>query len=134
MSHGINSPGVKNMKRIIKQKFIYKSVLVFLAPLFFASAQIPDETGTGRGIITNPLASKTFEQLVLSLSQIITYIGVPIAALFIIYSGLKFVTARGNEDKINDAKNGLLWAIVGTGILIGAWVIVRILESTVKSL
>jgi hypothetical protein len=42
--------------------------------------------------------------------------------------------ARGNEESIKDAKKGLLWAVIGSGILIGAWTIMKILQSTVESL
>jgi len=44
------------------------------------------------------------------------------------------VTARGNEEAIKKAKEGLLWAIIGSGILIGAWTIMKILQSAVESL
>jgi len=69
-----------------------------------------------------------------SVSQLAVQIGIPIAALFIIYSGLKLVVARGNEEDIKKAKTGLTWAIIGSGILIGAWTIMKILQSTVESL
>ena len=69
-----------------------------------------------------------------SVSQLAVEIGIPIAALFIIYSGLKLVTAKGNEENIKKAKTGLTWAIIGSGILIGAWTIMKILQSAVESL
>ena len=89
---------------------------------------------TNSTILCNPLESESFTSLMESISQLAVEIGIPIAALFIIYSGLKLVMARGNEESIKKAKTGLLWAVVGSGILIGAWTIMKILQSTVESL
>lgn len=85
-------------------------------------------------VLDNPINSDSFTELFKKISIFAVEIGIPIAALFIIYSGLRLVTARGNEDSIAKAKEGLLWSVIGTGVLIGAWVIIRILQSTVESL
>ena len=90
--------------------------------------------GTDSTILCNPLKTDSFTSLMESISQLAVEIGIPIAALFIIYSGLKLVMARGNEEDIKKAKTGLTWAIIGSGILIGAWTIMKILQSTVESL
>ena len=90
--------------------------------------------GTDSPILCNPLKTGSFTALMESISQLAVQIGIPIAALFIIYSGLKLVMARGNEESIKKAKTGLTWAIIGSGILIGAWTIMKILQSTVESL
>ena len=122
------------MNKIIKKISI--SVFAIIINIFsfihLAKAQQCDENDST--ILCNPLEAEDFTSLMESISQLAVEIGIPIAALFIIYSGLKLVMARGNTEKIKDAKIGLLWAIVGSGILIGAWTIMIILESTVESL
>lgn len=90
--------------------------------------------GDGSSVLCNPLASDSFSSLVKNISRLAIEIGIPIAAIFIIYSGLKFVLARGDVKKLDEAKTGLLWAIIGTAILVGAWVITEVLKSTVESL
>lgn len=100
--------------------------------VYLAKAEQCD--GTDSTILCNPLKTDSFTSLMESLSRLAVEIGIPIAALFIIYSGLKLVMARGNAESIKDAKNGLLWAMAGAGILIGAWTIMTILQSTVESL
>jgi len=100
--------------------------------VYLAKAEQCD--GTDSSILCNPLKTDSFTSLMESISQLAVEIGIPIAALFIIYSGLKLVMARGNEEDIKKAKTGLTWAIIGSGILIGAWTIMKILQSTVESL
>ncbi len=75
--------------------------------------------------LQNPLSSKTFSQLVENVAKIVAQIGFPIAALAIIYSGFLFVSARGNEKQLEDAKRTFLWTIIGTAILLGAWAIAK---------
>lgn len=87
-----------------------------------------------KGVLSNPLNSCSFAELVASIAQLAVRIGIPVAAIFIIYSGLLFVTARGNEAKLETAKKSLLWAIIGTAILVGAAIITEVLQSTIKTL
>jgi len=122
----------------IKQKIKNFPALVFALAINFFSfvhlAKAKQCDGTDSTILCNPLKTDSFISLMESVSQLAVQIGIPIAALFIIYSGLKLVMARGNEESIKDAKKGLTWAIIGSGILIGAWTIMKILQSTVESL
>ena len=64
--------------------------------------------GTDSTILCNPLKTDSFTALMESISQLAVQIGIPIAAIFIIYSGLKLVTARGNEESIKKSQNGLV--------------------------
>ncbi len=98
-----------------------------LVPRVFA---LQGETGS---TLTNPLDSSSFAELIESIAKLAAKIGIPIAALFIIYSGLLFVTARGNEKQLETAKASFTWAIIGTAILLGAWVIASAIEATIRS-
>ncbi len=69
----------------------------------------------------NPLTSQSFEALVQSLANWVTAIALPIAAIFIIYSGFLFVTAGGNQSKVDAAKTTFYWTIIGAAIVVGAW-------------
>ncbi|KKR80352.1 MAG: hypothetical protein UU28_C0042G0010 [Parcubacteria group bacterium GW2011_GWD2_40_9] len=90
---------------------------IFIVPIFAGADEM----------IYNPLGTA-------ALSELAIEIGIPIAALFIIYSGLMFVTARGNEEKLKKAKTGLMWSLGGTAILLGAWAITEVLKDTIELL
>jgi hypothetical protein len=83
-------------------------------------------------LLKNPIKAESFSELIGNIAKAAAKIGVPIAAIFIIYSGLLFVTARGSEDKINKAKTTFLWAVVGAAVLLGAWVIANAIVGTVE--
>ena len=119
--------------KILLLKTIFWSIIcvVLVLPVYSAKAVQPPG---GNATIDNPLGStSSFYGLILKIADIVFKIGVPIAVIFIIYSGLLFVTARGNEEKLKTAKRTFWWAILGTAILLGAKVLALAIEATVKS-
>ncbi|MEK7621930.1 MAG: hypothetical protein AAB415_02010 [Patescibacteria group bacterium] len=86
--------------------------------------------------ITNPLAGKadSIVGLLNVLLDIIIQIGIPVIAIFIVYSGFLFVKAQGNESKLSEAKQTLRYTVIGAAIVLGAKVISVVIETTIKSL
>ena len=75
--------------------------------------------------IPNPITAGSFSEVVLRIAQILTNIGIPLATIFLIYSGVLFVSARGNEDQLKKAKTTFWYTIIGTAILVGAYAIAQ---------
>ncbi len=121
-------------------KRIYIGLMVYMLPvLAFADggASTPESNGGGTtGPTTqllNPLAGgvDSIEKLLkLILNNIVLPIGSVVIVIMIIYSGFLFVTARGNEDKIGDAKRTLTYVVIGAAILLGAAVISAVIGGT----
>lgn len=122
-------------------KFIHRIKNIALLPILFwviINIVLTQQVFAleGEEVLTNPLGKNvdSFEKLIEIIATIAAKVGIPIAAIFIIYSGLLFVTARGNEEQLKKAKKTLTWALIGTAILLGAWVIADIINTTVTSL
>jgi len=99
-------------------------ISAFFIPSTFVSAQLQ-----------NPLNNiSSFGELISAILDIVMMIGFPIAVLAIMYSGFLFVTAQGNSEKLESAKNALLWTIIGTAVLLGSWVLSVGVSSTIESL
>jgi hypothetical protein len=86
------------------------------------------------GKIENPLKVTNFCDLIRILLQAILIIGMPVAVVFLVYVGLKFITARGNPEKIKLAQQNLYWTIVGIAVFLGAWAIAKVIASTLGAL
>jgi hypothetical protein len=86
--------------------------------------------------LINPL--KDINDLPSLITAILNNIIMPLAAvvvvIMIIYSGFKFITAQGNPGEIEKAKSGLLYVLIGTGVLLGAAGISAAIEGTLKSI
>ena len=61
-------------------------------------------------------------------------IGAIIVVLMVVYVGYKFVVAQGEPGKISEARQMLLWTIVGALILLGAQAIALAIKATVDAL
>jgi len=120
-------------KGIIKRVAVLASTSAMFVPFLFVYAQ----PGAGSSVtaLENPIGKITsFDVLIKSILNIVMTIGIPIAVLAIIYSGFLFVTAQGNPEKLESAKNALLWTVVGTAILLGSWVLATAISSTIGAL
>src|SRR3989338_143400 len=80
----------------------------------------PSTVSAASGAIINPIQAQTFGQLVEAIAKAITAIGIPLVAIFLVWSGFLFVTARGNEEQLKRAKATFFWSLVGGAVLIGA--------------
>jgi len=63
--------------------------------------------------IQNPLTATSFEAIVGNGIDFIFKIAVVLAPLMVIFGGFLFLTAGGNAEQINRAKNLLIWAAIG---------------------
>jgi hypothetical protein len=78
--------------------------------------------------------STTLEGMLLRLFDIVFYIGIPVVAFFLIYSGFMFVIAQGRPGEIESAKRRLGWTIVGAILLLGAWTISQAIKGTIDDI
>ncbi len=78
-----------------------------------------------------PVDGKThFSGFNFYISAILAYsirLGFALAALMIIYAGIKYVTSQGNQTQLNDSKEILIGAILGFALLLIIDVVLRIL-------
>lgn len=65
------------------------------------------------------------------IKDILMPIGGVIVVLSFIYSGLLYVTAQGNQAKIDTAHKALLYTSIGAAVLLGAWVLATVICNTI---
>ncbi len=123
-------------------KKIYKLILItfllFVSTVnVYATSALPGPVGDScdSGKFCNPLGSiNSFSDFVAAVLNIVVSIGIPIAALAIMFSGFMFVTAQGDVEKLKTAKSAFLWSVIGTAVLLGSWAISEAISTTVGSL
>lgn len=109
---------------ILEIKPLLVSLPLLLLP-FFVMAQ---------NRLDNPLQFTTIQDFLKGLLGAVMYIGLPIIALVIVYSGFLFITARGNSEKIKSAIYNFQWVVIGTGVFLGAWALTGIIAGTINML
>lgn len=68
------------------------------------------------------------------INDILLPIGGILAVLAFIFSGFLYIVAQGNETKLKTAHRSLLYTSVGTAVLLGSWVIAKVIETTISQL
>lgn len=84
----------------------------------------------------NPLKSNlsTVDSFVEALIQAAGYILFPVAILFVVYSGFKFVLAQGNSSEIEKAKTNFLYTVIGVALILGAWALAALVRGTINQI
>ena len=98
------------------------------------TADTPTPTPAPTVKLTNPIKADSINGFIKTLLEGAIKIAIPIIALAIIYYGFLCVAARGNSEKLIEAKRGLLWALIGAAILLGSWAIAELIAETVLAL
>lgn len=60
-----------------------------------------------------------------SFANLVILVCIAIGVIFIALAGLKFLTARGDESKLAEARSMLLWGLIGIAIIVGALLLVN---------
>jgi len=96
---------------------------------------MPYGGGTTGTKLINPLGAGTdIPTLLGKIMDFVVYAGSVVVILMLVYVGYKFVVARGEPGKITEARQALLWTIVGALILLGAKVIAAGIVATTQAL
>ena len=80
----------------------------------------------------NPITFGTIPDLLFAILNVFIVVALPIVIFFLIYAGFKYVTAQGNPEKIKEASQSLMYAIIGGVIIIGSMAILAIIKNVVE--
>jgi hypothetical protein len=90
--------------------------------------------GDGNGVVLcNPLGDKDIIEFLQDILDVIMVFAVPLIIFMIIYAGFLFVMDRGNNKNLEQAKRALLYAVIGGVIILGAQVILEVVQGTVDA-
>ena len=108
-------------------------VIVFAADVCVAQSTNCGTDGKG---LCNPLNSSfsSIPTFIAGALKVMVQVALPIIALFMMYAGFKFVTARGNSEQINSAKDNFVAVIIGAILILGAWVIATLIGGTITQI
>jgi len=117
-------------------KLGYNLIVAYLGFVFpvvsFAQDVCTDDENNP--VVCNPLKDDSITKFLERVVDVLVTLSIPVIAVAIIYSGFLFITAGGNKDKIEKAKDFALYTLIGAGIIIGAEVIITVLENTASGL
>ena len=97
----------------------------------------PTDTGSGGSsgfTLQNPIGADSIQDLLATILSAVVQIAIPFLVLAIMYVGFLFVVARGNPEKLAQARQALFYTLLGALIILGAQTLSVILSGTINQL
>jgi hypothetical protein len=123
---------VSHITSLLHHRISLRRAILLMVPTLFYASIAHAQSGTG-GLV-NPLKFNDISSFIAGSLKVLVIVAIPIITLFIVISGFMFVAARGNEKKLEDAKKNFLFVIIGSLLILGAWVLATLLGATVSQL
>ena len=118
------------IKRTSARKFAVNTI-VFLGmtalPLLTFAAILPERLISCNGTKESPCDFKALIQLVQNIINFLVYMSAPVAAVAFAWAGVLYLTAAGDETKIGKAHTIFTDVLIGLGIVLSAWLIVKLI-------
>lgn len=109
------------MNRPIKAIFI----IAILISIFLFSVV------TAYSIIENPLVHDTFEEIVAAIIVFVRNIALAVAPIILVIAGFYFLGAGGSPEKVQKAKNIVLYTAIGLFIILIAEALVYLIRNLI---
>lgn len=121
--------------------FVLLVASLFLLPISllangptYTGGSSPSYTG-GSATIQNPIGQgTTISGFIDKLLTAVIQIGIPIAVLFIILAGFKFIVAQGKPAELEAARRNFLHVVIGVAIFLGASALAKLIVGTLKQI
>ena len=106
---------------------------ILLTSLFLLAMTLTTEAQEG---LKNPLNSSfsSVPAFIAGALKALALIALPIITLFLVISGFLFVTAQGNQQKLETAKKNFFYVVIGALLILGAWIIATLIAGTVNQI
>jgi hypothetical protein len=126
------------LSNILKFSFVFIFGILLIGGSVLAAPDVTNGNGTSVSVkIENPLGPDGAQDIpgfIKEILKVVMIIGVPIVTLAIIYTGFLFVKAQGNPEQITKAKGALTYTLIGSALLLGAFVISSAIKTTVDEI
>jgi hypothetical protein len=107
----------------MKKKLLY---IIFPLLIFLLSPSFKILTAVD---FTNPLKWNTIQDFILNIVIFLRTLAILVTPIVIIIAGYFYMSAGGDPEKIEKAKNTLIYAIVGLIIILAAQAIIEAIEN-----
>lgn len=109
----------------IKTIFEYLVVATLLTVPLVSFAQINLPTGTA-------LTLDELEDLIIGIANFLLAISIAVAVIFIVWGGIRFVSAQNDPNKVKAARSTIINGLIGALIILGFGVLLNTLAGVVS--
>lgn len=103
------------------------SLIMFLAD---ASSNITSGAGKACGGFCN---TNTINVVFGNAANTLTFIVGAVSVIMVIIGGLRYTISNGDSKAVGDAKNTILYALIGVGVSVAAYAVIRFVSGAIGS-
>lgn len=92
-----------------------------------ATSSITGGAGAACGTACN---TNSIGQVFKNLADTLTFVVGAVSVIMVIIGGLRYVISRGDAKAVTDAKNTILYAVIGVGVSVVAYAVVQFVTSS----
>ena len=114
-----------------------KIIIITLAMFLFSSLAVSADCDIAAGEVclkdplTNSMESDTPEEIIgKAINAVLGIVG-SLALVMFIYGGIVWMTAAGNDQRVQRGKDTLLWAVIGLVVIFSSYALVRFVINNV---
>ncbi len=115
-------------KKTQKAVLISLAMVAVLMPVLVLAANLPVPVPPTAG---TPVTLNEIETLIRRIAQFLIIVSVIVAVIFIIWGGVMYMAARGNEDQATAAKTTIFNGVIGAAVVLGVGVILQTLAGLI---
>ncbi len=118
-------------------------ILVFMGTLFifsldasayntFKGAQCSGGAGSSSAVCTQPATNPLYgpDGVIAKIANIVAWVAGTAAIIVIVYAGIKYITSGGEPEKTRNAKNAIVYALIGIAVILLSRVIIYFMLNT----
>lgn len=83
--------------------------------------------------LQNPLKVNSIGEFIQNAVEIFSYLVILLAVLAFIWTGLQYILARGNTEKMKEATKRLGYIVIGVAIVLGARLLITVAINTLQA-
>jgi len=126
------------MKQISKAKVL--AVVMCLAMVFTAVSPVSlpvyadsrDEAQNGAKLVDGGGSNQNLPDIITTIINVMLFIAAALAVIMIIYGGIRYITAHGDEKQVKVAKDTIVYSVAGLIIAILAYALVTFIFDRFK--
>ena len=77
--------------------------------------------------IPNPLNANTFTELFLRIADWVAGVAISVAILMVVIGGIQYMVSGGSEEKTKTARQTIQWSLIGLGVILMSWSLLKAL-------
>jgi len=115
-------------KDISRTTLVALAIIAVLMPVLVLAGTLPTPTPPTTG---SAITLLEIEELIRRIAQFLIIVSVILAVIFIIWGGVMYMAARGDDEKVKSAQSTIWNGVIGAAVVLGVGVILQTLAGLI---